>query len=206
MQLDRSQLIKAIKFLKHAIMVSNRLDPLGHVHVKIEGDVCQLTASNHECGKRVILTKPQQLTHEKPYEPEPFQQYVIDKATLEAFEVLCTKHKQIFERAAKIDHSLKLIEIEPTKLTSSQTDIDYLQPIFEKKENQYPNLDVLFFANKEFVKDMKVNPLVVLDALKEFNNHVDVSFSGVNGPVYMATEDLTYQAFFMPVTVKKSDG
>ena len=46
----------------------------------------------------------------------------------------------------------------------------------------------------------------VIDALKEFNNHVDVSFSGENGTVYMATEDLTYQAFFLPVPVKKSDG
>ena len=209
MQLDRSDLIRKIKFLKPAISkadeqeqnVSDKIKALTHVHVKIDGDVCTMTAADTHCGKRVILNKPPQLLLEGEEKTEPYQEFLIPRSTFEAFQTLCEKHKARFEKLSKIDHSLKVIDIFSDVLESHKDRLEYLQPVGVT----FPNLDTLFFANGSPVQDIKINSLTVIDALKEFNNHVEVTFSGQNGPVYMCTEDKTYQAFFMPVSQKVDD-
>ena len=210
MQLNREKFIKAIKFLKPAILkadqeeaeISEKIKERTFIHVKFDEGKCQLTTYDGYCGKRVILEKPQQLEIDQKEDDDEHASFLIPRETAEGFEVLCIKHKSKFEKASKRDHSLKLIEIGPYQLVSHKDINRYEQPI----GIHFPNIDPLFFVNKAPVQDIKFNSMRVIDALKEFNNHVDVSFSGINGPVYMATEDLTYQAFFMPVTVKKSDG
>lgn len=209
MQLDRAKFIKAIKFLKPAVSkadeqeqnVSAKIKVLTHIHVKIDGDVCTMTASDSHCGKRVILNKPPQLLLEEKHTEIEDGEYLIPRATAEAFDVLCQKHKARFEKSAKIDHSLKNIDIFSDSLESHKDVNRYEQPVGVT----YPNLDTLFYANGSDVQNMKVNPLILIDALKEFHNIVEITFSGPNGPVYMRTEDLTYQAFFMPVQTKGDD-
>lgn len=209
MQLDRSELLKAIKFLKPAISkadqseqnVSDQIKALTHVRVKIEDDVCTMTASDGYCGKRVILNKPPQLLLEgEPEKPENIQ-CLIPRATLEAFETLCQKHKSKFEKLSKIDHSLKMVDIYPDALESHKDRLEYSQPV----GIHFPDLDQLFFASGAPVQDIKVNPLIVIDALKEFHGSVEITFSGANRPVHIKTEDLTFQAFFLPVKGVEDD-
>ncbi|NIA29476.1 MAG: hypothetical protein GWP06_06135 [Actinobacteria bacterium] len=158
-----------------------------------------MTAYDGYCGKRVVLEKPQQLEIEPKWEENEDGEFLINRETAEAFEILCTKHKAKFEKVSRRDHSLRLIEIGPFSLDSHKDTLNYLQPV----GIHFPNIDPLFFASKKPVQNITFNSMRVLDAMKEFNNHVDVSFSGENGPVYVCTEDLTYQAFFMPVVTKK---
>ena len=203
MQLNRSELIKAIKFLKPAIskadeleqQVSDKIKALTHVHVKIDGDVCQLTAADGHCGKRVLLNRPTQLELEGDGPEIEDGEFLIPRATLEAYETLLIKHKSRFEKSARIDHSLKLIDIFSDSLESHKDKIEYLQPVGV----HFPEIDQLFFANAEPVQNIKINYMTAIDALKEFNDHVEVTFSGENGAIYIATEDKTYQAFFLPV-------
>ena len=129
MQLDRSQFLKAVKFLKPAILVTEGTEPMTNVHVKIVADRCQLTAANGVCGKRVTLVTPAQIAFDETEKPDDDQEFMIDKATLESFETLCQKHKAIFERAAKADQTLKLIDIFSNVLESHKDRLNYIQPL-----------------------------------------------------------------------------
>jgi hypothetical protein len=204
MQLDRSVLLKAIKFLKPAISKadeeeqkhSDKIKALTHVHVRIDAGKCIMTAGDGTCGKRVHLKRPSQLVLVGKEEKTPDQEYLIPRATIEAFETLCQKHKAKFEKSAKIDHSLKLIDIFDTSLESHKNVIRYEQPI----GLEYPDLDQFFFANKEPVTDIKFSSGVVIDCLKEFGCHVEISFAGQREAVYICNDGAEYEAFFMPVS------
>jgi len=201
MLLDRSEMIKAIKFLKPAILkadeseqdTSEKIRALTHVHVKIEGDVCTMTAGDGHCGKRVILNHLAQLMLETEEKEIHDGNFLIPRATLEAFETLCSKHKAKLEKSSRIDHSLKFIDIFPDALESHKDRIEYNQPVGVV----YPEIDRFFHTGADPVEHLNVNAGVVIDALKEFTCNIQITFSGEDGPVYIQTEDMTFQAFFM---------
>ena len=202
MLLDRSEMIKAIKFLKPAILkadeseqnTSDKIKALTHVHVKIEGDFCTMTAGDGYCGKRVILNHPSQLMLDEEKENEDGQ-FLIPRATLEAFETLCSKHKAKLEKSSRIDHSLKFIDIFPDALESHKDRIEYNQPVGVV----YPEIDRFFHTGADPVEHLDANACVAIDALKEFTGNIQITFSGEDGPVYIQTEDMMFQAFFMVI-------
>ncbi len=193
MKIDREQLLKAIKFLKPAIYQGENDDPMNFVHVSIDGDNCQLTACNGKIGKRVILTRSLQQDIEDDQEDNDALEYLIDKATLESFETLCQKHKAKIKPAAK-DQTLKLIRISSHTLTSFSDRIIYRQPACT-----FPDIDKYFQSGVSSVDYLHINSTYLIDALKEFNDVIEVKMSGTDGPIYMKSDDLTYQAFFLPV-------
>lgn len=193
MKIDREELIRAIKFIKPAILMTEQEDTRNYVHVKIEAGKMQLTACNGYCGKRAILVQSTQIDFMEQQE-EREGEFLINKPTLESFETLCTKHKAIFEKAAKADASLKLVEIKDNELISCRDSISYNQPI-----GHYPDIDRFFQYNRASTDRLLVDPKIMLDIFKEFGHGaVEINFSGEIDPVYVQQGDLTYQAFFMP--------
>ena len=164
MQLDRSKLIKAIKFLKPAISkadeaeqkISDKIKALTYIHVRIDEGKCIMTAADGHMGKRVILERSPQLLLE-PTEQDPDQEFLIPRATIEAFETLCQKHKARFEKLAKIDHSLKFVDIFSDSLESHKNVITYEQPVGIR----FPDIDGFFFANKSSVMNIRINPTLL---------------------------------------------
>jgi DNA polymerase III sliding clamp (beta) subunit (PCNA family) len=202
MKLDREQFIKAVKFLKPAIMVSEAEDSKNYVHVIIDQDKCQLTACDGAVGKRVTLIKPNQIDFvDNGRDLDDVKEYLIDKPMLEAFETLCQKHKKKLEkkmyRGAKkdVDLSLKVIEISSNILISHRDELNYKQPTCT-----YPDLNKYFQAYGERMTGLKANPQVVIDALKECpDSEVEFTFCGEGQAVFIETEDRLFQSFFMPV-------
>lgn len=206
MKVDREQFLKAVKFIKSAILVTDRLEPLGFVHVRIDEGKAILTAADHCVVKRVTLLEPAQMEvgDAKPFEKVEMngvditgailrQKFMIHKPTLEAFETLCSKHKQKFKDSA--DQTLKLIEIGPTELVSHRDSIQYEQPAIS-----YPLQKVEDFLHvvPEPVEETGVFADVILTAFKEFNDKaaLSVTFSGPAGAVYIEQGDGEYQAAF----------
>ena len=200
MKIDREQLIKAIKFLKHAILVTDRHEPLGFLHVRIDEGKAILTAADHYVAKRVTLIEPQQIEVDGPAKTDPNGQFMISKATLEAFETLCSKHKQKFRDSS--DPSNKIIEISADELVSHKDTIHYEQPAYS-----YPleKVDDIFNRPGQPVGKLTIFPDVVLSAFKDFNQKTPliVSFSGQSGAVYIEQDD--YQAAFLPMEINDND-
>ncbi len=196
MRLDREQFLKAVKFLKPAILVSDNQTPMTYLHVKVEREKCQLTATDHYCGKRAILLRPITVEDDNDFEPE-FQEYLITKPSLEAFETLCAKHKKKLEAAGKRDPGVKLIDISDKILESNGVFINYKQPA----GLEFPMLESFFEAPRYPIGSIKANPSVVLTAFKEFDarKEVEITMSGHDGPVNIQQEDFNFQAFFLPI-------
>ena len=197
MKLDRTELLKAIKFLKPAIMESEEPNALEYVHVKTIGERCQLTAGNKHCGKRATLFTPQQLTFDEKEELEDME-FMIDKPILEAYEKLLSKHKTAFSKAVKTDNTLNYIRISPFMLESHKDTLRYNQPKFS-----YPDLDKFFVEGNYETNDFTLDPVIAIDAMKEFVGDVQISFAehreypGHIERVYMQSKSGEYQAFFL---------
>lgn len=195
MKLQRDELLKAIAFLKPAILVSDQPSPLEYVHVKTMGERCQLTAANHYFGKRATLFTPQQLEFEER-EKEPDQEFMIDKPLL-------SKHKAAFSKAVKTDHTLNFIDIFPNRLESHKDVWEYNQP-----KLSYPDLDRYFVEGNYNIENFRFNPSYAVDVLKEFPGVVHTTFAeskehpGFTERVYMQIESGEYQAFFCPIIPK----
>lgn len=203
-KLDRQELLKAISFLKPAIMESKQPNSLEYVHVKTMGEECQLTAANGFLGKRLTLLKPQQLEFEEPVSQKDMK-FMIDKPILEAYEKLLQKHKTAFSKAVKSDHTLNYIDISPEVLGSHKDIFRYNQTKFT-----YPDIDKFFVEGKFKLDHLRFNPEFVIDTLKGFPGIVHVSFEehekhpNIPQRVYMQIETGEYQAFFMPAVSKES--
>ena len=194
MQIDREQFLKAVKFLKPAMLISDYPDAKNYLHVKIEGDNCQLTTSDGHCGKRVTLTRCMQLAIDEDEPLDPDQGYLIDKATLEGFETICQKHKTKFAKKSKSDQSLRLIDISSQILESHEDALSYYQ-----SKLTFPEIDEYFEAKTSPVKSLKISPPIAIDVLKEFPGVVQMFFNGEEEAIYIRSHDITYQAFFMPI-------
>lgn len=187
MILDREQLIKAIKFLKPAIFVSDTSTALCYVHVKVENETCYLTSSNYGCGKRVTLQKPPQIAFDEKETPIEDQEFLIDRDIIDGYLAILQSHKKTFDKTS--DRSLKLVEIGPTELKSFTKTITHRQPGIV-----YPDLESQFFANMEEVDRIHIDPMVLIDVLKEFPGIAEIKFAGTEDAAYVKSGD--FEAFF----------
>lgn len=204
MKLDRQELLKAIAFLKPAIMVSDQPKPFNYVHVKTMGERCQLTTADGYCGKRATLFEPQQLSFDEK-EVRVNQEFMIDKPILEAYEKLLSKHKTAFEKAARTDHTLRYVDISDSALESHKDSLSYNQPLVS-----YPDIEKYFVEGNFSLSDLRFDSELVIATLKEFKGVVYVSFeehekhSGIPQRVFMQTERGEYQAFFCPAVPREA--
>lgn len=201
MQLYREEFLKAIKFLKPAILTDDRPDPLTCLHVKIDATTCVLTAGNYYIGKRVTLTSPMIPEDiEKSGSPQEYADFLIPLSTLLSFETLCLKHKAKFKDTT--DLSLKLIDIFKDRLESFKDFITYQQPITPP----FPNLFKFFsleISNMAVVGKIRWKHDLMIDAMKEFDEVVEVYFNGETGHIYFKTESTNQEAFLMPCGEKE---
>jgi len=203
MQLNRVEFLKAVKFLKPAIMKCANPVSESHLHVVVDGPRCVMTAYNTHIGKRATLFKPM-LPEDIEKAPEDIQEqaeFLINLPTLESFETLCQKHNGLFGKSG--DLSLKSIDIFPGRLESFKDFVKYEQPVGAI----FPDIGI-FFSNPLGVYSMEFPNIAqhmvwnfenMIDCMKEFNGHVDVVFTGSEGPIYFKNENLNYEAVFMPV-------
>ncbi len=203
MQINREQFIKAIKFLKPAIIDSDLPIAENHVHVVVDGPRCVLTSYNCQIAKRATLFKPM-LPQDIEGGEEAHEQaeFLIPKTTLLSFEIMCQKHRQKLEKS-KSDLSLSVIDIFQTSLESHKDSVRYEQPIGVR----FPDLSDLFEEPRgdyEFSCYMKWDYESMIDCMKEFGGVVDVVFTVSDGPVYFKNEHLNFEAVL--ITNRGSDG
>ena len=200
MKLDRQELLKAIDFTKHAVVIDDQPSPRDYFHIKIFGDRCQITTTNKYFGKRVTLFRPQQLSFEETEIPDPDQEFMIDKPIMMTYEQLLKEHKAAFKKAAKTDITLNHIDISSSVLESHKDAIPYNQPLVS-----YPDVDKYFVEGNLDISQVRFESKIASDALKEFPGRVDISFDenpkspGNCSRIYLQIESGFYQAFFMTV-------
>ena len=202
MQLYREEFLRAVAFVKHAILVSEATSALTYMHVTIKKERCRFTAADHFCGKRALLYRPITIQAEDIDEPEN-QDFLISKAALESFETLCTKHRAKLKDAIKRDPSLRLIEIGPNELESHGVVLTYDQP---KIGEAYPALDQYFDADRQEVTTMLANPKVISTVLKGFdvNKTIEIIYAGEEGPICVHDGDY-FEAFYLPVRRRQGE-
>lgn len=205
MKLNRQQFIKAISFLKPAILKSDEPVAESHLHVVVDGPMCVLTSYNTKIAKSVTLFKPVMPKDiEGDEEIQETDDFLINLPTLESFETMCKKHKQKFD--GKKDLSLSSIDIFSNKLESHKDFIKYEQPI----GTRFPDMSGLFDISPQYDGvnfdgldyHMVWDYELMLAVMKEFGGHIDVVFTSTEGPIYFkrGVDGIEkFEAVFIPV-------
>jgi len=193
MRLDRQQFIHAAKFVKSAILVSEETSPACYVHVLVDGDKCVLTATDGQCGKRVILVRPPAPMDIETGQPaDEHLEFMIPKPALEAFQTLCEKHNARLKDHIKRDMSLGHIDIGPNSLESYKDSIEYVQPPYH-----FPDTSRFFDMNKTAISEFCAVPDVMAKALKDFDKVHEITVSLSENIVHVQQFSGAYQAWFL---------
>lgn len=204
MKVDREEFINAAKFLTPAIFDMEEQNAMKYVHARVDEGKMILTATNGHIGKRRILVEP-----EVPETIDRYQKkqngeiddeleevsFMIDKATFEAFTILCKKHKAALSEKVKKSPEMRIIHISRSTLESGANVDTYRQP----DGLQFPDVSMFFQAKKKAASEIQINPGLFKDALTGFENSkpVEVSLCEKDGIVHFQQDNLTYEAYLI---------
>lgn len=215
MKLNRKEVIEAIGFLKPAITTTERVELGNHMQVQFDDGKAIFSALDIYIGKRVTLVEavlPEKIETKVLLSgadgmehdiTKLLDTFLIPKATVEAFETLCKKHKAKLKKAAERDPEMGIIEITANELISYTDTIEYKQPI----GLGFIKLDDFLTDSKQAKAEFYANSGMLADVLKGFNKGKPVEFDllGDNGPIYLHQNDQKYEAFCPLFQIKQAD-
>lgn len=204
MILDRLEFLKAVGFLKPAIVTDQDTSAFHSLHLRVEQDRVVLTAGNSDIAKKVVMVRPistdemskEQLEKDKPH------QFMIPYSNLMSFETLIKKHKAKAKKLGKKDQGYLYIEIEKDRLESFGVELVYTQPSCE-----YRDFESGFDVQKGPVSEIFLVSSNAEKAFKGFDGSspVEVSMCGDGKAIHLFQKSTKFEAIVQQCAAPEGD-